>query len=143
MNKVAFVTYGRIGDQQIPMGLTDIDGRGRKVFLLQNIGTDQKEELWQQFSQETATFDLVVTYLGCQMEGWAQAIKFIMYVVNKLPQSKILIVSCNCDTARKEAFLRKVNLTQCQRMECECGGAETMELLLLDFIDSGNVGVVS
>lgn len=142
MNKVAFVTYGRIGDQPIPMGMTDIQGKNRKIFLLQNIGADQKWDEWRQFSQELPTFDLVVTYLGCDFKGWAIAIKFIMSIANKLPQSKILIVSCGCDTARKELFLQKVNLTSCNRTECECGGAETMELLLLDFIDSGNVGVV-
>jgi len=143
MNKVAFVTYGRIGDQPIPMGMSDIQGQGKKVFLLQNIGTNQKWDEWRQFSQELSTFDLVVTYLGCDPEGWAVAIKFIMTVANKLSQSKILIVSCNCDTVRKELFLQKVNMTGCNRMECECGGTETMELLLLDFIANGTVGVVT
>lgn len=164
MTKVGFITYNTIGkESRLPNGWLK-GPEGRKAFLIQNskgnrfavdqllggaekppagysrdedkyidLVRDEIATLWKDLQEVLFDLDHIVVYVGAH--GSEHAITF----ASQLSVSKITFVACDCNLPLKELLIRAAGMMKVQRVLCECGGRQTMKLLLDNFLVAGKL----
>jgi hypothetical protein len=156
MEKVAFITYNSVGDG-LPNGWHGANGR--RALVLQNTkgmlravdpknppkdskgsyrpcGDLRRNEiaaLWTELQKSLAELDHLVVYVGAG--GSEEAIR----LAAALPASKVTFVACDCNLPYKELLIMASGLDEAGRVLCECGGRETMNVLLDTFMATGSL----
>lgn len=156
MKNVAFVTYNTVGDE-LASGWHERDGR--RALVLQNTKGDswcvdrknppkigesdyspcgdrrraEISTLWIELHKALPELDHVVVYVGAR--GSERAIE----LASTLPAPKVTFVSCDCGLARKVELIVAAGLSYAGRVDCECGGRQTMRELFEGFMQSGEL----
>ena len=139
VEKIAFVTYNRIGEGQHNNGVFNINGR--EIYIAQsghksewiadmNCSFDRAEETrkWGAKSvtrrHDLGDMDHVFLYVGS--DGGEEAIK----QTRDISADKITYVLCRCNLDSKKQMINDFGNADAKIVESYCGGHDTMKSLL-------------
>jgi hypothetical protein len=141
--KIAIVTYNRIGEGQYENGL--MERADKQIYIAQNghrskwtanadDPSSEKEARRKSTvgyvvkSLDLADMDKVYLYVGSN--GGEEAIR----QTSQIPADKITYVMCSCNWSQKTAMISKYGNSGAKVQSCECGGRETLERILKDLL---------
>lgn len=129
MKNIALVSYNSIclGQQSGWQEQED-----RRALVIQNYGAYWmvKED---SFIKSLSELDHIVVYVGAR--GLHDALK----LASPLPPEKVTFVLCPCDLGEKYLSISRAGFRQSQQISCECGGLLTMNKLLTNFLETGQL----
>jgi hypothetical protein len=137
--KIAIVTYNRIGEGQYDNGL--IDREDKQIFIAQNghkskwaasgdISSEQKAAIrssaasYAVRSLDLKDMDKIYLYVGSH--GGEEAIR----QTATIPSERITYVMCGCNHGQKTRMISENGNSNAHIQDCECGGRETLEKIL-------------
>lgn len=146
--KIAIVTYNRIGEGQYENGLMQRDNK--EIYIAQNghrskwtadsHDTDEEKEArrisvarYVTRALELSDMDQIYLYVGNQ--GGEEAIR----QTATIPAEKITYVMCDCNWSKKKNMISALGNTQAKIQSCECGGRETLERILKKILENSGV----
>lgn len=143
--KIAIVTYNRIGEGQYENGL--MQRENKQIYIAQNghrskwaapgnsgLSDDEKAEIRARTAKyvakdiELEDMDQIYLYVG--NDGGEEAIR----QTAKIPAEKITYVMCDCNWGRKQKMINSLGNTAAKIQGCECGGRSTLERILKELI---------
>lgn len=141
--KIAVVTYNRVGEGQYDNGI--VEGQSVTLFIAQNGHkskwaahpdgrSSEKEETRMHVARSVAKMvnladmDHVYVYVGSN--GGEAAIS----ETRELPAEKVTYVMCSCNWGCKKNMIARFGHTGAQVIECECGGRETLAMIVKDLL---------
>ena len=140
--KIAIVTYNRIGEGQYDNGL--IEREDKQIFISQN-GHKSK---WAAANSDNSPDDEEARRRRVSVIGYVTKSidlkdmdKIYLYVGNnggeeairqtaEIPAEKITYVMCDCNWYAKHNMIVQKGNSNAEVMSCECGGRETLEKIL-------------
>ncbi len=136
--KIAIVTYNRIGEGQYDNGL--MERADKQIYIAQNghkskwaagEGDSSDKEARRKSaagyvvkSLDLTDMDQVYLYVG--KNGGEEAIR----QTAQIPAEKITYVMCDCNWSEKTAMIGAHGNSGAKIQGCECGGRETLEQIL-------------
>ena len=136
--KIAIVTYNRIGEGQYENGLMERDDK--QIYIAQNghrskwaaDGGSESEKFdrrqsvagYVAKSLDLTDMDQIFLYVGSN--GGEEAIR----QTAQIPADKITYVMCDCNWSRKNNMIREHGNISAKIEGCECGGQKTLDRIL-------------
>ncbi|OGZ08207.1 MAG: hypothetical protein A3C93_00980 [Candidatus Lloydbacteria bacterium RIFCSPHIGHO2_02_FULL_54_17] len=157
--KTAFVTYNTVGHGELPSGL-HTSPCGAEALVLQNtkgeawgakrapgsyertpsegktLTANRQEEigaLWEELQKHATEIDHLVVYVGANGSQRAVALSA------QLPPERVTYVLCNCSLPAKENVIALMGMSAARRVDCECGGHDTMRAIFDRFMERGTL----
>ena len=137
--KIAIVTYNRIGEGQYENGL--MEREDKQIYIAQNghrskwaagegLSDAEKERARKSVagyvikSLDLTDMDKIFLYVGS--DGAEEAIR----QTASIPAEKITYVMCDCNWGTKQRMISSQGNSKAKIEGCECGGRSTLERIL-------------
>jgi len=151
LEQIAIITYNIIGGGGYKNGWLEYPGK--KALIVQNKdGARIGLPLWMLFTNPKAT-EICKTKMEDLFEGITSTLKqmnqIYVYVglggandairlTKDLPPQKLSYVLCDCNYRQKINLISEIGNNHAKLIKCECGGWDTLDKILKDFIGNKN-----